>query len=63
MKSDRVEQSNKEYGSVYLLVAASLFVVLTVVQGGVVSSVSQMADEFISRMDTISIAAGRDRGL
>ena len=63
MKTDRVEQPNKDYRSVYLLVAAALFVVLSVIQGGVVSSVSQMANEFVNRMDSISIASGRDRGL
>lgn len=48
---------NRDYGVVYLLVAAGLFVVFAILQGNVISSVTSVADDFVNRMDALSIAS------
>jgi Flp pilus assembly pilin Flp len=56
--------SASEYGSTYLLVAIALAIVFVVFQGSLLTTVHTIADEFVNKMDSLSVAnQGQPRNL
>ncbi len=53
---DEAGEATNEYGSVYLLVAVALFFVFVTMQGGLIVTVQTIANEFVNKLDSLSIA-------
>jgi len=54
--------TTNEYGGVYLLVAVALFVLFAVFHGGLLATVQLIAGEFVSKLDSMSIANSNNPG-
>ncbi|MDZ4832326.1 MAG: hypothetical protein SGJ27_00860 [Candidatus Melainabacteria bacterium] len=47
---------NTEYGNVFLMCAVALFIIFAAFQGGMVSTVKNVAGDFASQFDSLTIA-------
>jgi len=60
---DESGSASSEYGSVYLLVAVGLFIVFTVFHGGISNAVGVIADDFVNKLDSMSVASEKNFNL
>ncbi|MGD9684091.1 MAG: hypothetical protein AB7W16_23240 [Candidatus Obscuribacterales bacterium] len=60
---DESGSASGEYGSVYLLVALGLFIVFTVFHHGISNAVGVIADDFVNKLDRMSVASEKNFNL
>lgn len=62
--TQEVGSTSNEYGSVYMLSALALAIVFVVFQGSLMATVHTIANEFVNKMDSLSVAnQGQPRNL
>jgi Flp pilus assembly pilin Flp len=45
-----------EYGNLYLVAAVALFIIFAAFQGGMMSTVQNVAGDFVNKLDSLSVA-------
>lgn len=54
--SEEDGSGSTEHGNLYLVVAVALFAIFAALQGGMLSTVSTVASQFVNQFDSLTIA-------